>query len=227
MIDGISKHFKTIIFDNRGVGRSDSLNGDLSVEIMANDTLGLLDALHINQTHILGHSLGGMVAQEIALNSPHRIKKFILYGTSCGGSKATLPSMQTQSILNRLATKGHTKLLVKKTLPYIFNQKFIDENPEFIEKKIEDILKIPTSPSTFQAQMGSWMRYSSCRRLKVLDIPTLIIHGEKDLIVPPGNAKLLAEKIPNAEVIYFDSGSHMIHTEEPDKFNEILLKFLK
>jgi len=227
LLDELSKHFKVIIFDNRGVGRSDNLEGILSVEIMANDALGLLDALNINQSHILGHSLGGMVAQELTLKFPERVSRLVLYGTSCGGSKAELPSIETQKILTRLSTRGHTKLLVKKAIPHIFSQKFIEDNPEFIETKIDDMLKMATSPTTFQAQMGAWMRFSSCRKLKVLDIPTLILHGKKDIIVPPGNAKLLAEKIPNAEVVFFDSSAHMTHTEEPEKFNDALIKFLK
>ena len=227
VIDELSKHFKTIIFDNRGVGRSDKLDGDLSVELMAADVLGLMNILNIKQAHILGHSLGGMIAQELALSNPERIKKLVLCSTSCGGSKAEPPSVETQSLLGRLAKKGHTKLLVKKAMPHTFSKKFIDENPRFIEKKINDFLIIPTEPTTFQAQMTAWMRYNSSRKLKNLEIPTLIMQGIQDMMVPPSNSELLAEKLPNAEVVYFDSAAHMIHLEEPDKFYDVLLKFLK
>ena len=195
MIDELSKHLKTVIFDNRGVGRSDALEGDLTIEIMANDALGLMDALNINQAHILGHSMGGMIAQEIALKFPERVKKLILCSTSCGGSKAELPSMETQKLLGRLSRKKHTRELVEEGMTHIFTKKFIDENPEFMEKKVDDILIIPTGPTTFKAQMGAWMRYNSCRKLKAIEIPTLIVHGKQDILVPPGNAELLAELI--------------------------------
>jgi len=95
VIDELSKHLKTVIYDNRGVGRSDALEGDLTIEIMAADALGLMDALNINQAHILGHSMGGMIAQEIALKFPERVKKLVLCSTSCGGSKAAMSSLET------------------------------------------------------------------------------------------------------------------------------------
>ncbi len=227
VIDGLSKHLKTVIFDNRGVGRSDDLVGDLTIESMAADALGLMDALNISQAHILGHSMGGMIAQELALKFPERVKKLVLCSTSCGGSKAEPSSPETQKILTKLSFKGHTRRLVDEAMPHIFTKKFMDENPEFIEKKIDDLLIIPTGPTTFKAQMGSWMRYNSYRKLKEMNIPTLIIHGKQDILVPPSNGDLLATKIPNAEIVYFDSNAHMIHTEEPDKFDEVLLKFLK
>ena len=227
MIDELSKHFKTVIFDNRGVGRSDALEGDLTIEIMAVDALGLMDALDINQAHILGHSMGGMIAQELALKFPERIKKLVLCSTSCGGSKATMSSIETQKLLTKLSFKGHTRELVERAMPHIFTKRFMDENPEFMEKKVDDILIIPTGPITFKAQVGAWMRYNSYRKLKEINLPTIIMHGTQDILVPPSNGDLLAAKIPNAELVSFDSNAHLIHTEEPTKFNEVLLKFLK
>ena len=227
VIDGLSKHLKTVIFDNRGVGRSDDLVGDLTIESMATDALGLMDALNINQAHILGHSMGGMIAQELALKFPERVKKLVLCSTSCGGSKAEMSSLETQKLLTKLSFKGHTRKLVEEAMSHIFTKKFMDENPEFMEKKIDDILIIPTGPTTFKAQIGAWMRYNSYRKLKLINMPTLIVHGKQDILVPPSNGDLLAAKIPNAELVNFDSNAHLIHTEEPDKFNEVLLKFLK
>ena len=227
LIEKLSKHFKTVIFDNRGVGRSDELEGDVSVELMASDALGLLDALNINQAHILGHSLGGMIAQEIGLKNPGRVMKLVLCSTSCGGSKAELPSINTQRLLGKLSMRKHTRALTEEGMTHIFTKKFLDENPEFMKKKVDDILITPTGPTTFKAQMTAWMIYNSCRKLKTVNIPTLIIHGKEDILVPPSNAELLVEKIPNAEVVYFENNAHIIHTEEPDKFIDVLIKFLK
>jgi len=227
MIEELAKHFKTIIFDNRGVGRSDNLVGDISIEMMALDVIGLMDALNINQAHILGHSLGGMIAQEIALKFPQRIKKLVLCSTSCGGSKAELPSIETQKILTKFSRREHTRDLTKEGMHHIFTPEFMGQNPEFMEKKVDDILIIPTGPTTFKAQMAAWMRYNSCRKLKGLNLPTLIIHGKQDILVPPRNGEILAERIPNAEIVYFEKNAHIIHTEEPDRFTTLLLKFLK
>ena len=138
-----------------------------------------------------------------------------------------MSSPETQRILAKLSFKGHTRRLVKEAMPHVLTKKFMDENPEFIEKKVDDILIIPTGPTPFKAQMGAWMRYNSYRKLKEINIPTLIMYGKQDILVPPRNGDLLAVKIPNAEKISFDSNAHMIYTEEPDKFNVELLKFLK
>ncbi len=227
MIEELAKHFKTVIFDNRGVGRSDNLDGDVSVDLMAADALGLMDALNINQAHILGHSLGGMIAQDIALKFPERVKKLVLCSTSCGGSKAELPSIETQRLLAKFSRKKHTRDLVEEGMHHIFTKEFMDQNSEFMKKKVDDILIIPTGPTTFKAQMGAWMRYNSCRKLKGLNVPTLIIHGKEDILVPPRNGAILAERIPSAEIVYFSGNAHLIHTEEPDKFINVLMKFLK
>lgn len=227
LIEKLSKHFKTVIFDNRGVGRSDKLDGDVTIEIMAADALGLLDALDIDQAHIFGHSMGGMIAQDIALKFPERVEKLVLCSTSCGGSKAELPSIDTQRLLGRLSRKEHTRDLVEEAMPHIFTQRFIDKNPEFMRMKVDDILIIPTGPTTFKAQMDAWMRYNSCRKLKTINLPTLIVHGKQDILVPPGNGQLIVEKIPTAEVVYFEKNAHIIHTEEPDKFFNVLFGFLK
>ncbi|MFX1390009.1 MAG: alpha/beta fold hydrolase [Promethearchaeota archaeon] len=227
MIEKLSKHFKTVFFDNRGVGRSDELEGEITVERMAMDALGVMDGLNIDQAHIFGHSLGGMVAQDIALKFPERVKKLVLCSTSCGGPKAEMPSIETQKILRKFSMRKHTRELTEEGMTHIFTKKFLDENPEFMKKKVDDILIIPTGPSTFRAQMGAWMRYNSCRKLKNINLPTLIMHGKRDILVPPGNCELLASKIPNTEVAYFDENAHIIHTEEPDKFVERLIKFLK
>jgi len=226
MIEELSKHFKIVILDNRGVGRSDKLDGDVTIEMMATDVLGLMDALDINQAHILGHSMGGMIAQELALKSPDRIKKLVLCSTSCGGSKAEIPSIETQKILAKLSAKKHTRDLIEEAMPHIFSKKFMHGNPEFMRKKVDDILIIPTGPATFKAQMAAWMRYNSYRKLKTINLPTLIVHGNQDILVPPRNGELLTEKLATAEIVWFDSSAHMIHSEETEKFIETLLKFL-
>ncbi|MFW9827715.1 MAG: alpha/beta fold hydrolase [Candidatus Thorarchaeota archaeon] len=227
LIEKLSKHFMMVLFDNRGVGRSDELEGDISIELMASDALGLLDSINIDEAHILGHSLGGMVAQEIALKFPERINKLVLCSTSCGGSKAELPPIETQRLLGKFSMRKHTRALTEEGMTHIFTKKFLNENPEFMKKKVDEILIVPTGPTTFKAQMGAWMRYNSCRKLKNVNIPTLIMHGKEDILVPPSNSELLGEKIPNAKVVYFEANAHIIHTEEPDKFIEVLLKFLK
>ncbi len=105
MIDEVSKSFKTIIFDNRGAGRTDKPDIEYSIKMMADDTVGLMDALNFKRAHILGLSMGGMIAQEIAFNYPEKVEKLVLCSTSCGGFKSVLPSTEVLQTL-RSSTEG-------------------------------------------------------------------------------------------------------------------------
>ena len=225
LIKDLSKSFKVIVFDNRDVGRSDKTESDFTSKMMADDTLGLMDALNINKAHTLGHSLGGFVSQELVLNYPERVERLILCSSGCGGSKAPLINPKTMRFLMKLSRREHTRKVIEEGLTHLFSDDFIKNNPEYIEKKIEDILIIPTKPETIKRQLGTG--FNSYRRLKNIKVPTLILHGKKDILLPPENAEILAEKIVGAKLIYFENAAHMIFMEEPRKFNEVILEFLR
>ena len=225
LIEELSKSFKVIIFDNRDVGRSDKTEGEFTCKMMADDTVGLMDALDINKAHILGHSMGGFVAQELVLNYPERVGKLILCSSGCGGSKAPLINPKTMRFLMKLSRREHTRKLIEEGMPHMFSEDFLKNNPKYIEKKIEDILTIPTKPESFMRQIST--RFNSYTRLKKIKAPTLILHSKKDILIPPGNAEILAEKINGAKLIYFENSAHMIFMEEPEKFIEVVLEFLK
>ncbi len=225
LIEELSKSFKIIIFDNRDVGRSDKTEGEFTCKMMADDTVGLMDALDINKAHILGHSMGGFISQELVLNYPERVERLILCSSSCGGSKAPLINPKTLRYLMKLSRREHTRKLIEEEVPHMFADDFIKNNPEYIDKKIDDILIIPTGPNVVKRQLN--MRFNSYRRLKNITVPTLILHGKKDIILPPGNAEIFAEKISGAKLIYFENSAHMLFMEEPEKFIEIVLEFLK
>ncbi len=224
LIEELSKSFKVIVFDNRDVGRSDKTEGELTCKMMADDIVGLMDALDINRAHILGHSMGGYISQELVLNYPERVERLILCSSGCGGSKAPLINPKTLRFLMKLSRREHTRKLVEEGVPHMFSDDIIKNNPEYIDKKIDDILIIPTGPDVFKRQIAS---FNSYRRLKNIKVPTLILHGKKDIILPPGNAEIFAEKISGAKLIYFENSAHMIFMEEPVKFAEIVLEFLK
>ena len=225
LIEELSKSFKVIIFDNRDVGRSDRTEGEFTCKMMADDTDGLMDALDINKAHILGHSMGGFIAQELVLNYPERVEKLILCSSGCGGSKAPLINPKTMRFLMKLSRREHTRKVIEEGMPHMFSEDFIKNNSEYIKKKIEDILTIPTEPEVFMQQIST--RFNSYRRLKNIKVPTLILHGKEDILLPPGNAELLAEKIFGAKLIYFENVAHMIFLEEPRKFIDEIIEFLK
>jgi len=225
LYDRLSKEFKVIIFDNRGAGRTDKPDIPYSTKMMADDTVGLLNILKIERAHILGISLGGMIAQEIAINYPDIIEKLVLCSTSAGGSKYVPPSKE---ILNLLTSDEEfsPEEVVERTIPLLFTEEYIKNNPDLINESKISIGKKSMPRFAFKRQFGAALSHSAGRRLKKLSIPTLVMHGKKDLLVPTKNAELLAGLIPNAKLQLFENTAHSLFTEETDKVLAALLDFL-
>ncbi|MEJ2294620.1 MAG: alpha/beta hydrolase, partial [Candidatus Lokiarchaeota archaeon] len=152
IVESLSEDFKVIMFDNRGAGKTENNNRDFSIKDLADDTVGLIDALNINRFHVFGISMGGMIAQELVLNYPERVEKLILGCTNCGGSKQVPPSQEVLAILSRPRENIPPGELIKSTISLVFTENFIKSNPEFIESYKNELLKSPISPETFQRQ---------------------------------------------------------------------------
>jgi pimeloyl-ACP methyl ester carboxylesterase len=226
-LEEIPKEFKTIIFDNRGAGRTDKPDIEYSIKIFADDTVGLMDALNIKKAHLLGISMGGMIAQEIVLNYPERVEKLVLCATHCGGAKYILPSPEIMEILMK-GTEGMTpEEGTELMISLIFTEDFIKNNPDYIERTRENILKEYIPDFSYQRQIGAAMKFNSGRRLKKVKTPTLIVQGRKDVLVQPQNADLLAKLIPGSRVAYFDNSGHAVHSQETEIVNKTILEFLE
>jgi len=225
VIAPISQNFKAIIFDNRGTGRTDKPVMDYSIRLFADDTVGLMDALNIEKAHIFGASMGGMIAQEIAISYPERVEKLVLCCTHCGGSKQVFPSNE---IVQMMATTREVtpEELVNDIMPLVFTEDFIKNNPDLIELYKQRMLKIPTPPDSYQRQTQATMSFSSGIRLKRIKAPTLILQGKEDILVPPENAELLAKRIPNAKVVLFDNAAHLLFQPDPEIVNNKIIEFL-
>ena len=226
LIDSLSKQFKVILFDNRGAGQTDIPEGEYTIKMMADDTTGLMDALNIERAHILGFSMGGMIAQEVALNYPQKVEKLILWGTTCGGRKAVPPDLSAYKLLLGAIEDLTPERIVKSTIPLAYTQEFIKNNPEYISAKIQKILKCRIPFSSYARQVKSMFNFNTCRRLKKNDIPTLILQGKKDILVPPKNGEILAELIPSKKFVLFEKSAHAIFPHEPDLFLNVLFEFL-
>ncbi|TFF87789.1 MAG: alpha/beta hydrolase [Promethearchaeota archaeon] len=226
-LDALSKKFKVVIFDNRDAGRSDKSKEDYTLKILADDTVGLMDALDIKKTYLLGVSMGGMIAQEVALNYPERIKKLILCSTNCGNPKSKLPSQEVMGLLTQ-EREGITKEeIVEITIPLLFTESFIESNREEVEEAKENMLIAPINPEAYQRQISAILKFNSGRRLKKLSVPTLVIHGKKDILVPPENAEILTKLIPESEMKLCDESAHAIFSHEPKIVTRAILDFLK
>jgi pimeloyl-ACP methyl ester carboxylesterase len=224
-VETLARNFSTIVFDPRGMGQSDETDGPMSITTLADDLAGLLSALGIEQAHILGASFGGFVAQEFAIAYPQMTRSLILCCTSFGGARHLLPSLSTLqalAVIEGLNTEERTR----QNLLMAFSPKFIREQREEIERVIELRLSNPVTDAAHFAQLQAAAKFDAQARVSEIKAPTLVITGDEDTIVPPGNSQNLAAHIPRARLVQLKGGSHMFFVEQPEKFNQAVIEFI-
>lgn len=220
-------YFRTITFDNRGAGRSSMPAGPYSIKQLAKDALCLLDHLAIDKTFLVGLSMGGMIAQELVLLAPDRIQAVVLGCTHCGGDLRIPPSPEVLETFMNNAGLSHEQI-VDKNLPFFFSESCRNNRPQVINAYRKVQLETPLQPDhAFHAQLQAIGTFSCCDRLSQIQAPTLIITGSDDVLVPAGNARTLAERIPHAELVEIPGAGHAIHAECREQLNELSLAFFK
>ena len=230
MIPGLADHYEVIAFDNRGSGKTDKPPGPYNVFMLAADTVGLLDALDINRAIIVGHSMGGFVAQQMALSHPERVSKLVLASTNFGGPHHIPITPEAMAVL--ADRSGDQAELQRRGAAIACAPGFAEAHPDIIEEWVAYRLTGPVLPEAYQAQMAvglALIAEDACfeHRLKNVKCPTVIFFGEHDRVVPPGNAALLAAKIPHSVVHILPDAGHMFPIEAPDAAVAALVKLLK
>ncbi len=225
-IPTFSKHFKVMAFDNRGAGRSDKPKIDYSIRLFADDTAELMKSLNIKNAHVLGVSMGGYVAQELAINFPEMVRSLVLGCTGAGGERAVL--MSPERIKKFTANEGLTpEQILQKDMDIYFSDKFIMDHPMKIKEFIEISLRYYQPPDAFQRQFAACLEHHTINRLNRIQVPTLIMSGDDDPLVPPENSRILKELIPHAELKFFRGCRHCFFIEEAETFNQEVVSFLK
>ncbi|MFW9818960.1 MAG: alpha/beta fold hydrolase [Candidatus Thorarchaeota archaeon] len=223
IIDAMALNFKTIIFDNRGVGRTDKPEINYSIKIFAEDTIGLMDALNIEKAHILGFSIGGFIAQEIALSYPDRVEKLVLCATHAAGTKHLIAHNEAMDFI--LNPPEDPREYVNGFIPLLFTKTFIDSNSDFIQSYKQRLLKIPFNLDLYRHQLqGSIFRVA--KRHKKIITPTLILQGKHDIIIPPENAEILKKEIQDSKVIMFENAAHFLFQPDPESLVNVITEFL-
>jgi 3-oxoadipate enol-lactonase len=218
----LAEHFRTIAFDNRGVGRSDAPTGPYAIPLMASDAAAVLDAAEVERAHVFGISMGGMIAQEFALQYPNRVRSLILGCTAAGGPTAVRAEPQAAQMLKARARMTADQA-VEAALPFIYD---VGTARERIEEDL--VLRRPwlPQPEPYLAQLQGILAWESYSRLPEIRVSTLVIHGENDRLVPAGNGKIIAGRIPNAKLVLIPHASHLFFTDQRQIANDIILHFL-
>jgi pimeloyl-ACP methyl ester carboxylesterase len=228
LIPRFSREYRVISFDNRGTGRSDKPDIPYTMKMMADDAKGLLDAIGVDSAHVFGVSMGGMIAQELALNYPDKLISLILGCTLCGGTKAILP---TPEALAFLTGPEMAKLSVEErarvTVPWLVSQEFIDKNPEAVELYVAITSKYPTPIHGFACQAQAIAAHDTYDRLSQITAPTLVIAGSADRIIPAGNSRIIAPRIKDAELVILENAGHGFFIDAEAETTRIILDFLR
>jgi pimeloyl-ACP methyl ester carboxylesterase len=226
-VPAFAEDFRTIVFDNRGVGQSDKPDAPYSMQMFAEDTVGLLDGLNIDKAHVFGISMGGMIAQEFALRYPQRVKTLILGCTNCGGPNAVLSKdPDVLNILNNIESVDVQQAALAMTKVAV--------TPWFMQKRMDILLQMnqmsiqhPTPKHGMVRQMQAIQGHDTYARLSLISMPTLVVTGKEDGLVPPENSLTLAQRIPNADLVLLSNASHLFNVELPEATGEVVKSFIQ
>jgi len=223
-VPAFSAAHRTAIFDNRDVGQSSMASGPYEIADMAQDALALADALELESFHLLGMSMGGAIAQEIVLAAPERVRTLTLAVTfAAGGAWARKLSEVWAERVTKISREGH----VDELMLLNFSEAFY-ENAQGVEWVRGMMLQHPhpQPPEAFIRQLEACGRHDARERLRSVDVPTHVIGGEYDILVPAWKSRELAELIPAAELTVLPGSPHGANVERAEEFNRAVLDFI-
>jgi pimeloyl-ACP methyl ester carboxylesterase len=185
----------------------------MAISTFVDDAAALLDHLGIESAHVYGQSFGGMIAQELALTHPDRLRSLILAATSPGPRHAVSPGSGAR---------------VPKDRPHLalYSEAFALEHPGHVAEDIRVGSQNPQPPHARRRQWEAMQGFDSLDRLEDIARPTLVLHGTADRLVPVRNAELLAERIPGARLALLEGAGHVYHSERADEADAAVLAFL-
>ncbi len=217
-----AEHFKCITFDNRGVGMSSSPPGPYTTEQMAADAIAVLDDAGVDRAHVLGISMGGAIAQHVALKAPERIRSLTLAATWCN------PNMwlERMSSLGELLAGMPDNQVATAALLWLFTPKLIIHQPDVVNSIEQMMVAFEPPPDAFVKQIHGVRSHDTREQLAQITAPTLVLGARRDVMVPPELAEIVHQSIPGSRFELLDGG-HAFSAENAAEFNRVILEFLK
>jgi len=222
LLPELAPAFRLVLLDNRGVGRSDTPRPPYTCGQLADDVIAVMDAAKIDRAHLFGMSLGGMIAQHVALTHGARVDRLVLGCTSPGGKRALQPSLRTRLALLRSALDGTPERAVDRLMPILI----ANATPE-LTKELYELARVePVRRRGLFGQLAAVVRHDVLDRLGSLDHRTLVVTGDADTLIPPGNSALLVNAIPGARLAVLPGARHDFTTDRPREVARLLREFL-
>jgi 3-oxoadipate enol-lactonase len=221
-LDLLAEDFTVAAYDNRGFGASDVPPGPYTVRELAEDARAVLDAAGFERAHVVGVSLGGMAAQELALAHPDRVDRLVLACTTPGGVGSYPMPARTVSLMLEAPTLPPEVALRK----FVENALGADAPDELVERIVAYRIANPPDLAGWQSQAAAGAGHDALGRIGRITAPTLIVHGTEDAVVDPRNARLLADRIPGARIELLPGCGHLPFWEQPERFTALIREFV-
>lgn len=213
-LPAFSPHFRVLVYDNRGVGRSECPPGPYSHAQNATDLAALLDHLGWERTHVLGISMGGFIAQQFALDYPTRVDRLVLAATGFGGANMVPITHEAVAAMTPDPSLAPEER-IRRAMPVAFSDQIVRWR-----------LEHPQPPHAAMAQLLAGVNFDVESRVSEIVAPTLVMTGNNDQVVPAQNAELLVARIPNAELLVLHKCGHVLNIECAERFNQEVVRFL-
>ncbi|HKV54297.1 MAG TPA: alpha/beta fold hydrolase [Candidatus Binataceae bacterium] len=220
LVTELARSFRTIIYDNRGTGMSDKPDVPYSLEMFASDGVAILDALKIERAHVFGVSMGGMISQELVLGHGSRVHTLTLGCTTFGGKNAVPPPAESVKLLTAPRDGLSDAEIIRRGWPLAYTPEYIKNHRDELEAGIPRLLVNATPAFVFKRHLDATYGLKTYDRLPQIKVPTLVVTGAKDVLIPARNSEILAERIPGAKLHIIPDAGHAF-------FNEARVEFLK
>jgi 3-oxoadipate enol-lactonase len=221
--DALAQQHEVVLFDNRGIGDSDAPPGPYSVEQLAADAVAVLDEAGIERAHVLGTSLGGMVALQLALDHAERVDKLVLACTTPGGNGSAPMPEQTVRLMAEAATLPREVALRR----FVENAFGPEGDPRLVDRIMEHRVATAQPQEAWAAQAAAGANFDVSERVDGVRARTLVLTGDSDNVIDPHNSELLAQRIPNARLEVFPGAGHLFFWERPQRFVDVVTEFLR
>lgn len=221
----LAARHRVVRFDNRGTGASDKPRDAWTMDDMARDAVAVLDAVGAERAHVVGVSMGGMISQQVALDHPERVRRLVLMSTHFGGPEVIRPDPEIASIYRPTRDKSMEDVM-RDAMRRITGPGFAETHPEDIETLVRQALAQPTPKTTFASQLQAILSSDRSARVAEIRAPTLVVHGDRDPLIPVNNGRALAARIPTARLAILPGHGHLLAWEAPDALSGMVLDFL-
>jgi 3-oxoadipate enol-lactonase len=224
VVEPLARRFTVVAYDNRGVGRTTPPDVEIEISLLADDCVALIDRLGYSKVHLLGHSMGGLIAQDVAARHPDRIDRLILVGT---GRRTTDEDDTLLSDMARSLEAGtDPETWFRELFRWIFTTRFMQDEATAAESiRLAVEYPYPQTAEQFQKQVDAVARFAGVDPSRIV-ARTLVMTGEDDVLFPPEEGRSLAMRLPDAEFLLVPSAAHSVHMESPVPFVDAVVRFL-